>query len=263
MKFEYFGITDKGRVRENNEDSYIIDESINFAAVADGMGGHLAGEIASRMAVNITLETLKDYLLKDKMPEVYSKDYTKMTNILNASVEKANEEIFLNSQKDELRKGMGTTLTAILINDYIASIVHIGDSRLYLIRNSEINQITEDDSFIMEQYRTGKITLKETENSPFKNVLTKALGIKKENSYFIKEEKIQPGDILLITTDGLTKMLSDKEILKTVTSFTELNKAGKKLVEDANSKGGEDNITLILIKVINKSLIERIKDIIR
>ncbi len=248
MTFEYFGMTDKGLVREKNEDSYIIDDSINFAAVADGMGGHKGGEIASKMAVNITYERLIYYLKENLKPEIIAKDYTKETSLLLSAVNYANAQIFTKAQTSDI-KGMGTTLTSVFVNGSLASFVHIGDSRAYLIRGKEIVQITDDDSFVMEQYRLGNITLEEAEKSPFKNILTKALGTKRDNSYFIKEEKIFTQDIILLSTDGLTRMLTDREILNTITKINDLKKAAERLVEMANQMGGEDNITLILIRV--------------
>ncbi|MGC9069749.1 MAG: Stp1/IreP family PP2C-type Ser/Thr phosphatase [Elusimicrobiales bacterium] len=248
MTFEYFGMTDKGLVREKNEDSYIIDDSINFAAVADGMGGHKGGEIASKMAVNITYERLIYYLKENLKPEIIAKNYTKETSLLLSAVNYANAQIFTKAQTSDI-KGMGTTLTSVFVNGSLASFVHIGDSRAYLIRGKEIVQITDDDSFVMEQYRLGNITLEEAEKSPFKNILTKALGTKRDNSYFIKEEKIFTQDIILLSTDGLTRMLTDREILNTITKINDLKKAAERLVEMANQMGGEDNITLILIRV--------------
>ncbi|MGC8867441.1 MAG: Stp1/IreP family PP2C-type Ser/Thr phosphatase [Elusimicrobiales bacterium] len=248
MTFEYFGITDKGLVREKNEDSYIIDDSINFAAVADGMGGHKGGEIASKMAVNITYERLIYYLKENLKPEIIAKNYTKETSLLLSAVNYANAQIFTKAQTSDI-KGMGTTLTSVFVNGSLASFVHIGDSRAYLIRGKEIVQITDDDSYVMEQYRLGNITLEEAEKSPFKNILTKALGTKRDNSYFIKEEKIFTQDIILLSTDGLTRMLTDREILNTITKINDLKKAAERLVEMANQMGGEDNITLILIRV--------------
>lgn len=262
MKFEYFGLSDKGRIRENNEDAFIIDKTINFAAIADGMGGHKSGEVASNIAVNNTLSYLKQYIKKIKTISHINKDYSIQTNMLVAAVDDANLDIYTKAQESE-NSGMGTTLTSVLFTDSSMSIVHIGDSRAYLIRNNEITQLTEDDSFVMEQYKSGKMTLEEAEHSPFKNVLTKALGIKKENSYFIKEEKVTQGDIILISSDGLTKMLSDKEIKQTIINNKDIKTATIELIKKANIKGGDDNITVILIRILSKSIIDRIRDVLK
>ncbi|MCX7641722.1 MAG: Stp1/IreP family PP2C-type Ser/Thr phosphatase [Elusimicrobiales bacterium] len=262
MKFEYYGITDKGKIRLNNEDSFVIDNEINFVAIADGMGGHKSGEIASNLAVSLTLSNLKKYLDKNKSFSIINRDYLLETNLLVSAVSDTNIEIFTKAQEEEY-KGMGTTLTCALFTNSIISIVHIGDSRAYLIRNEKIHQLTEDDSFVMEQYKSGKITLKEMETSPFKHVLTKALGIKKENSYFIKEEKIYDGDIILFTTDGLTKMLSDEEIEKIINTKSDIQTAAYELINIANMRGGEDNITLIIVKVNNLNIIKKIKGIFK
>lgn len=262
MKLNYYGLTDKGKLRPNNEDSFIIDGSINFIAVADGMGGHKSGEVASNLAVNLTLKNLKKYLKKEKEIPKIDADFSITTNILLNAVEETNREIYEKAQEEE-NKGMGTTLTCVLFNDYVASIVHIGDSRAYVIRNFEIKQITEDDSFIMEQYKSGKISFDEMEKSPFKNVLTKALGIKKENTYFVKEEKLVPGDIVLLSTDGLTKMLSNTEIIEILKKHKDITKFARDLIVKANTKGGEDNITVVVARMEKKNILDMIKEIIK
>ena len=248
MKIDYFGSTDKGMIRENNEDAFIVDESMNFAAVADGMGGHTSGEIVSTLAVKNTLSYLKQYRENKKLLSSINKDYSLETNILLAAVNDTNLDIY-NKAQQEGKKGMGTTLTCVLFYGLNMSLVHIGDSRAYLIRDHKITQLTEDDSFVMEQYRRGKMTLEEAERSPFKNVLTKALGVKKENSYFIREIRVYENDIILLTTDGVTKMISDEEIKKIVLTNNDIKTAARELIKTANNNGGEDNITLVLIRI--------------
>ncbi|MCX7905568.1 MAG: Stp1/IreP family PP2C-type Ser/Thr phosphatase [Elusimicrobiales bacterium] len=262
MKIEYYGLTDKGKTRQNNEDAFIIDEKINFFAIADGMGGHKKGEVASELAITLTHSYFKKYLSENKFTNLVNNNYSQETNFLIAAITQANLEIFTKAQEEEFR-GMGTTLSCAFINNLKMSIVHIGDSRIYLIRKNEIKQLTEDDSFVMEQYKSGKITFEEMKNSPFKNILTKAIGTKKENSYFIKEEKLQNDDIILLATDGLTKIISDDEIKQIIKINPNIKESAKELIKAANLKGGDDNITVILIKIEQKNFIKKMMDIFR
>lgn len=252
MKFEFYGITDIGLVRQNNEDSFIIDQDLGFAAIADGMGGHFYGEIASQIAVTKVHERLKHYLKEKK---------DKGIDILISSINEANKEIFEKAQSIG-NKRMGTTLTSILLSNTKAYIAHIGDSRAYLIRDKKITQLTEDDSFVMEQYRKGNISLEDARNSPFKNILTKALGINPEVTCYTRQLTTKANDILLLASDGLTNMLKENEILSIITNYDDIKKSANELVNNANIRGGQDNITVIIIKAIPTNIIEKLKKLI-
>jgi protein phosphatase len=227
-KIEIYGLSDIGRVREKNEDSFCFDAELGFMIVGDGMGGHKRGDVASKMATSIVYET----------------------NILIWAFDYANSVIWNKSQENEEFKGMGTTLTSCIFYDKNRfSIVHIGDSRVYLVRDNKILQLTEDDSFVMEQYRSGAITLEEAKKSSYRNVLTKAIGAKQYNSYFVYQGKVKGNDIFLLTTDGLTRGIDENEIFKIVNSNVFGPDTIRKLIDTANKKDGSDNITVVMARV--------------
>ncbi|MBP7796745.1 MAG: Stp1/IreP family PP2C-type Ser/Thr phosphatase [Elusimicrobiales bacterium] len=259
-KISFCAKTDKGLVRDHNEDNYIIDESINFMAIADGMGGHKNGELASKIAIEKAYGIIKDFISSSSSFEKTNKDYSILTNKLLSAFDVANNEILVQSKSDEKNKGMGTTLTAVILNDMILSLVHIGDSRAYIIRDSKIKQISDDHSFVMEQYKKGIITLEEAERSPYRNVLTRALGVKDDVEYFVCEEKIKKGDIILLATDGLTKMVKDEKILEIVSSYSDNTELiCSNLILEANKNGGDDNITVAVAKIDGEKLLAKIK----
>lgn len=264
MKYKIYiwGKTDKGKVRQRNEDNLKFDETIGFMAVADGMGGHNNGELASKMATELTYEKFKELTVKNEKPEVINKDYSLAANRLINAFDYANSKIFEESLNNEKNKGMGTTLTACVFNDLKISLVHIGDSRAYILREGKMIQISEDDSFVMDQYKKGNITLEEAKKSSYRNVLTKALGVKPHNDYFVYESNLKPNDILILATDGLTKMLEDDEISKIAKKPENLCVISEELINKANEKGGEDNITVIIAKIESQSFIEKIKNLI-
>jgi serine/threonine protein phosphatase PrpC len=249
-KIEIYGLSDIGRVREKNEDSFCFDAELGFMIVGDGMGGHKRGDVASKMATSIVYEKYKEMILNKMKPEVINKDYFIETNILIWAFDYANSVIWNKSQENEEFKGMGTTLTSCIFYDKNRfSIVHIGDSRVYLVRDNKILQLTEDDSFVMEQYRSGAITLEEAKKSSYRNVLTKAIGAKQYNSYFVYQGKVKGNDIFLLTTDGLTRGIDENEIFKIVNSNVFGPDTIRKLIDTANKKDGSDNITVVMARV--------------
>lgn len=241
-----FGVkSDKGRIRELNEDSYNVIAGYSGIPVtfviADGMGGHNSGEVASKAAVDF----VSDYIIKS--PETVS-DSGNILLIIKEIMEKSNTHVYNKSLESETDSGMGTTLIVAVVNSKKLYIGHVGDSRLYLIREGNIERLTEDHSFIEELIKNGSLTREEAENHPNKNVITRALGCSEEvqidtYSYEFKEE-----DICIVCTDGLTNMLSEQEIKDIVLSNEEPQIACDKLVDEANLRGGEDNITVIVFK---------------
>ncbi len=237
---EISSATSVGCIRSLNEDSFFVSEpsadNTVFAIVADGMGGHNAGEVASAKAVGI----LKKNILEkaDENPK----------NILIGAVYDANREIYEMSIKGEGLSGMGTTITACLIQKNNVTAAQVGDSRLYLIHGDEINQITKDHSLVEMLIESGAITKEEAKNHPQKNVITRALGTDETVEADIYEFKTKKGDVVLLCSDGLVNMLDDKEILSVVNSSESLENAANTLVENAENAGGTDNITVVLIK---------------
>lgn len=229
--------TNVGNYRKNNEDSYYVNESKNLYVLADGMGGHLAGERASKMATEIIGEDFAGER------EVTSIDDA--IEILSSSIRDANKKIYESSQENEDYRGMGTTLSSGLILDDVLIYSNIGDSRIYRI-NEEMEQITQDDSFVNYLIEIGEITEEEAKNHPKKNVLTKAMGTTSDIEVIVNTLNIKDKDVFLFCSDGLTNMVPDEEIFKIVTENSP-EEARDMLLDLALKNGGMDNITFILV----------------
>ena len=229
--------TNVGNYRKNNEDSYYVNESKNLYVLADGMGGHLAGERASKMATEI----IGQDFAKDR--EIKSIDDA--IEILSSSIRDANKKIFESSQENEDYRGMGTTLSSGLILGDVLIYSNIGDSRIYRI-NEEMEQITQDDSFVNYLIEIGEITEEEAKNHPKKNVLTKAMGTTSDIEVIVNTLDIKDNDVFLFCSDGLTNMVSDEEIFKIVKENSP-EEARDMLLDIALKNGGMDNITFILV----------------
>ena len=247
MEMTVFGLTDKGMVRPGNEDALLIDESSQLSVVADGMGGHKGGEVASNMALDI----LKDYLAKvsggsDAFMGVVDPKVSRQANQLASGIRLANQAIFEAAASNPSWQGMGTTIVGVLVRDDRAGIAHAGDSRLYLLRGGQLKQITGDHSLVAEQVRQGIITAEDARNSTRKNVITRALGQWQELEIEMQDLELQDGDRLLLCSDGLSGMVSDPEIAALLKAYPSPEQACRALIEVANSYGGKDNITVIV-----------------
>ena len=244
------GMTHVGRQRQHNEDSYLVENDAHLFLVADGMGGHAAGEIASRIAV----DSISEFILHTKeddgtWPHAYDEAYKRTTNRLMAAVRLANTRVLEAMRKDARLRGMGTTVVAGLADDTTMSIAHVGDSRAYMIRDNKLSRITNDHSWVFEQVQAGMLTEAEAEKHPLRNVITRALGGALQVVPDATEIDSHPGDIYLLCSDGLTGMVPEEEILRVVTgSDGDLEKACKQLIDAANERGGLDNITAVLIR---------------
>ncbi len=251
-RVEFAALTDTGIKRTNNEDSFLVMEAKNLYAVADGMGGHSSGEIASRIAV----ETISDFFRTSEIsedstwPYAYDDNISFEGNKLKTAVAVANEKIQEYAAQHPESRGMGTTVVAVLVLDSRLILCHVGDSRCYLLRDGRFSLVTSDHSWVNEQVKLGFLTEEEAQKHPFRNVITKALGTKGEATAEINETEGKKGDMLLLCTDGLNSMVSDDEIAGIVSAEDGLEDKAKKLIEAANSKGGEDNITLVLLKIV-------------
>ena len=226
--------TDVGLVRAVNEDNYLLSDVL--FAVADGLGGHEAGEIASKMAVNM----LEEYLLS------YESD---PANRLREVFTGINAAIYRRSTSDESCKGMGTTLTALLIQDGTAYIGHVGDSRIYLVRKDVIYQLTEDHSVVGELVRMGMLTKSEAKVHPQRNLLTRAIGTLATVDMEIVDSKVEPGDRFILCTDGLSGAIEDSKILDVVLSRQAPSAVVDDLITLANQNGGYDNVTVVAVFV--------------
>ena len=229
--------TNVGNYRKNNEDSYYLNESKKLYVLADGMGGHLAGERASNMATEIVAKDFED---GKKIASIEN-----AIEILSSSIRDANKKIYDSSQENENYRGMGTTLSCGIILDNVLIYSNVGDSRIYRI-NKDIEQITKDDSFVNYLMEIGEITEEEAKNHPKKNVLTKALGTTSDIEVIVNTLNIKDNDIFLFCSDGLTNMVPDEEIFKIVKENSPED-ARDKLLDLALKNGGMDNITFILV----------------
>lgn len=238
--------TDKGMQREINEDSYSITAGCDGVPqcfiIADGMGGHNSGEIASKTAVDFVVQAVRD-------------SYQALTNEESAGdaiseiIIRANQEVYRKSLELESYNGMGTTLILATILNNRLFVGHIGDSRVYVINGGGTSQVTVDHSYIEELIRTGSLSREEAENHPNKNIITRALGCAESIEVDLLTRGIAENDIVLICTDGLSNMLSDEEIRQIVQNNDDPELACTGLVKASNEKGGVDNITVILVKV--------------
>lgn len=228
------GATDTGRRRRHNEDSYVCEPPL--FAIADGMGGAQAGEVASRLAAAVLEETRGHELAGEEL--------------VAELIQEANRRVFQRSSEDAAVSGMGTTMTVALVADDAASVVigHVGDSRAYRIRAGALEQLTHDHSLVGELIRSGRLSPEEAESHPQRSVITRAVGTEPDVDVDTFTEATEPGDIYLLCSDGLTDMLSDAEIQGLVEG-NELERALDGLIRAANSSGGEDNITVVAFEI--------------
>jgi len=229
--------TEVGLVRKQNEDSLCAVPRLALFAVADGMGGHLAGEVASRMALESVIRQME------------SGDRADVVQNLLEGVRRANSDIYDASRDDGACRGMGTTLTAALILAGELVLAHVGDSRAYVIRGAEIFPLTEDHSLVQEMIRNGGITREQARDHPHRNVLTRALGTDPLVDVDLIRINLQKGDTLLLCTDGLYGLVGDHEILDLVRSAGDPDRAVRDLVDEALKRGGNDNISVIVVEI--------------
>lgn len=246
MRINAYGSSDTGRVREINEDSFLIygfdDESSDgFALLADGMGGHNAGEVASAEAVEAVGGELQQSMSEDNADKV-------VYNILS-SIDYANKKIYEASISNAMKAGMGSTLVVAYIQDKKLYVANIGDSRAYIKSGDFFKQITVDHSVVQELVMNGTITPEEALVHPDKNIITRALGTEKIVDADIFEYDLKEGDVVLLCSDGLYEHVRDNMIAEVLNNFENTETASKKLVELANEDGGTDNITVVILKV--------------
>jgi PPM family protein phosphatase len=246
MVLRAFGQTDRGGCRKRNEDALGIVRDLSLFIIADGIGGRPAGEVASRMAVETIDRHIRDALSgSEPFPGDNGPNRSAMANQLASAVRAANLAILREGEINPSWKGMGTTVAAAWCADGRACIAHVGDSRVYLLRDT-LRQLTEDHTLVAELLRQGVVTREEAEQSPRKNIITRALGLSAEIDVSLTEIELRVGDRLLLCTDGLTAMVPDP-VIRAVLSAYPAQIAGKNLVNLACQSGGHDNITLIVV----------------
>ncbi len=240
---EIYSKTDVGKVRSSNQDAVKtgkISDSLAWSVVCDGMGGVAGGDVASYIAV-LTISAYLNLKLSDE------KDPEEIKDIVCDAVNGANKAIYLKSQNDESLKHMGTTVILCVLSGDDLHVVHVGDSRAYLISGNNINQITKDHSMVQEMLNIGKITVDEARNHPQKNVITRALGVNDKVQIDYKCLKIKPKDMVVLCTDGLTNHVNENRIYE-ICKENELSKVPQILINEGNKNGGTDNITVSVIE---------------
>ena len=244
LKLAVYGISDVGLSRDHNEDCISWDIDMGLIMLADGMGGHNAGEVASEMAVT----AIRDALLDVLTPEMREANAIKCEDAVRESVVYANEEIHGQAHKNVEYAGMGTTAVVALFRDENITYAHVGDSRLYRIRGGELQQVTQDHSLVQEMVDNGYLSEEEALISTSRNLITRALGIAPEVEVDVSTETLESDDIYLLCSDGLSDMVSDEDILAIVTEHSpNYEKVAQSLVNQANNNGGTDNISVVLV----------------
>jgi serine/threonine protein phosphatase PrpC len=255
--------TDLGRVRKNNEDCYEIEPALNLYVLSDGMGGQAHGEVASKLAVQ-TIVTHCQQAENSRATPVFGEpqpDVSERTNRLTSAIHLANRKVYEAAAANAEQNGMGATIVAAWIEGQRLSLAHVGDSRAYLLRAGSLDQLTADHSLVAEKVRVGILTPQEADASELQSVLTRAVGTNATIQVDADEQMLLAGDSLLLCSDGLTRMVTDPEIASTLLTSTSAQEAADRLVELANENGGVDNVSVIVLRVLQKSegVLERLK----
>jgi len=251
VKIAYQAISDVGRKRKGNEDSLFLNPEQKLFVVADGMGGHAAGEVASKVAVDAVNEFVcltsgdEEITWPFGLDESISYD----GNRLKTAIRHANRKVLEATREKTEYEGMATTVAAVLVDGDVANLGHVGDSRIYLFSEGVFTQLTSDHSWVNEQIQSGVISADQARSHPLRNVVTRALGGKADLAVDMQTRRMKAGDLLLLCSDGLTAMVPDEDIARILGEAKgDVEKAAKDLVAEANAHGGEDNITVVLLK---------------
>ena len=251
MDYTGVGRTDVGRKRSGNEDSFCVAQDLSLFVVADGMGGHAAGEVASRLAVETIQEWMRKYA-RGESTSLVGQPLTGASNRANwllSSIRLANRVIFDAAQRGKEYAGMGTTLVAALSTGDRVALAHVGDSRIYRVRDDQITQLSKDHSFVQQQMERGILSAVEAHGSQYRHLITRALGLKESVEVDLAEQKVLADDLLLLCSDGLSDLLEDEEMLAIIREHADdLGKSCQALIDRANFKGGDDNITVLLVR---------------
>ncbi|MCK6545506.1 cyclic nucleotide-binding domain-containing protein [Myxococcota bacterium] len=251
MRVDSWALTDVGRARKHNEDGWLIDDQLGLYAVADGMGGHAAGEVASAYGLRCVQEQL---VKKKQLLEEFTNDPTPdrramILREVELAINVASSAIYHMAQRDKKRHGMGTTLSLVLLVGNKAFMAHVGDSRIYLARANQIHQLSEDHSYLWEQIKKGAITVEEAKRSPFSNVITRAVGITETVQVDTLVFDLLPGDTYLLCSDGLHGYLEGEAELAQILFGEDGEEIPRRLIGLANARGGKDNITSVVLRV--------------
>lgn len=255
MKLRYAGNTHVGMKRGHNEDNLCLVPEENLYMVADGMGGHASGEVASQMAVDTVATFFKETSADEDITWPYKMEKGKSfeENRLAASIKLANLRIFETASQNAGQRGMGTTLVVLFVSGDAVFYGHVGDSRVYRLRGEDLTQVTEDHSLLNDYIKMKDLTEEEIENFPHKNVIVRALGMKETVQVDVGHEKPEEKDLFLLCSDGLNGMITDATMRKILLeNRDDLEMATNKLIEAANEAGGTDNTTIVLVEIVSK-----------
>jgi serine/threonine protein phosphatase PrpC len=248
MRMQAAGRTEVGCVRKHNEDNFLMEPDLGLFVVADGLGGHAAGEVASRIVVDKISDFITHTAERDRTwPVEYEADLSYDGNRLKASLLLADQGILDDIRDNPERESMGSTVVACLVQGDRATLVHVGDSRAYLLNPSGIQQVTRDHSWVAEQVANGILTPDEARHHPFRNVITQALGNGGDLDVAVQEIQVKELDRILLCSDGLSGMIQDRAIWEIVEQASDVEAATAKLIDTAMANGGEDNITVVII----------------
>lgn len=249
MRLKSFGITDVGLRRAHNEDNFFRSDDLGLFLVADGMGGHAAGEVASGSAIQSIVEFFGRHAEDASVtwPFGFDANLSAGSNALLNGVRLANQRLYSLQQERPELSGMGTTVAAVQVTEHNATLVHVGDSRIYRLRLGHLEQLTSDHSWVNEQLQKNIITAEEARNHRYRNVITRALGNRLDLEIDLKVEPVQSGDMFLLCSDGLSGLVDDAQLEATMITIPDLREAANKLVAMANEAGGHDNISVILV----------------
>ncbi len=239
MNLHFFGLSDIGVSRPNNEDIWAAFPEIGFFALADGMGGHQAGEVAAKEAIEALSAAVQKMKWKDPIELVVE---------LRAAIEKANAWVYNLGKKTQIFNGMGTTLCCLIWSDDAVIYAHVGDSRIYRLREKKLELLTQDHSLFAKWLKTGKRAEECETPFPYKNVITRAVGTAPKANPEIALSSYQPGDLFFLCSDGLSDVLSLQEIEEIITNSANLEIASKQLIQAAKNKGSSDNITILMVQ---------------
>jgi len=252
-KFGHVELTDVGKVRDHNEDAIACNADIGLWVLADGMGGYNAGEVASGIAVKTIVDLVTEACKRESRAEIEpGTGYMRQTIVLRDAIARANKVIHQTAQSQPQCEGMGTTLVACLFYDNKVSVAHVGDSRLYRLRDNRLEQITLDHSLLQELVDRGFYSQEEAQRSANRNYVTRALGVESTVDVEVQEVDIDKNDYLLMCSDGLPDMVEDEDIHLTITTFDkDINTIGEQLIKLTNDNGGRDNVSVVLVRVLD------------
>ena len=260
MRVVAAGQTEVGCVRKHNEDNFLMEPELGLFVVADGLGGHAAGEVASQIVVEKIDQFITHTLERDRTwPVEYDVDLPYDGNRLKAALLLADQGILNDIRTNPERESMGSTVVACLVRDDKVTLVHVGDSRAYLLNPSGIRQVTRDHSWVADQVANGILTPEEARRHPFRNVITQALGNGGDLDVAVQELQVQELDRILLCSDGLSGMIQDQEIWEIVQGAPDVEEATRRLIAKAMNNGGEDNITVVIVALEPDEVAGKIK----